>query len=274
MSFAEDTAVTAVGPGSFRAELDPRWLSLVSIHGGYRAAILARAIEATVADPGKPLRTMAVQFAGVATPGPVDVEVEVERMGRSLTTTSARMRQHGKVIQVAHALSARPSGGPTYDELDRPRTAEPGEIPRFVPEGDVVHFQNVEVRMDPSVVPFGGGDIAWLAAWIRPHDREPIDAPWVVAVCDLLPPAVFTRTTAPVRAATLDYIVHLATGEPRLSDAEHVFLECHSPLAREGFAVENATMWAPDGTVLAMARQTRLAGGEPRPLGASGAQST
>ena len=29
----------------------------------------------------------------------------------------------------------------------------------------------------------------------------------------------------------------------------------------EGFAVEDATMWAPDGRVLAVARQTRLGAG-------------
>jgi hypothetical protein len=41
---------------------------------------------------------------------------------------------------------------------------------------------------------------------------------------------------------------------------EHVYLSCYSPLSNEGFAVEDAAMWAPDGTVLAVARQTRLAG--------------
>ena len=42
--------------------------------------------------------------------------------------------------------------------------------------------------------------------------------------------------------------------------ASYVYLSCRSPLSNEGFAVEDATMWAPDGRVLAVARQTRLAG--------------
>jgi hypothetical protein len=28
-------------------------------------------------------------------------------------------------------------------------------------------------------------------------------------MCDLLPPAIFSRTTAPVKAATIEYVVHL-----------------------------------------------------------------
>jgi acyl-CoA thioesterase len=79
-------------------------------------------------------------------------------------------------------------------------------------------------------------------------------------MCDVLPPAVFSRTTGPVKAATLEYVVHLATGEPALSAGDHVYLSCRSPLSSDGFAVEDATMWGPDGRVLAVARQTRLAG--------------
>jgi hypothetical protein len=28
-------------------------------------------------------------------------------------------------------------------------------------------------------------------------------------LCDLLPPAVFSRTTSPVKAASIEYVVHL-----------------------------------------------------------------
>ena len=129
-----------------------------------------------------------------------------------------------------------------------------------MPPSGVVHFQNAEVRLDPDVIPFGGGDEARVAAWLRPIAGEPIDAAWLVAMCDMLPPAVFTRTTGPVKAATIEYVVHLATGEPRLPAGDYVYLSCRSPLSREGFAVEDATMWGPDGAVLAVARQTRLAG--------------
>ena len=87
-----------------------------------------------------------------------------------------------------------------------------------------------------------------------------INPAWLVAMCDILPPAVFSRTSRPVKAATIEYIVHLATGEPSVPQDEYVYLACRSPLSTEGFAVEDATMWAPDGTVLALARQTRLAG--------------
>jgi acyl-CoA thioesterase len=260
VSFAADTRVCIVGPGRFTAELHERWSSLVGIHGGYTAAIVVNAITAAVADPTRTLRSFATQFAAVPHPGPVDIEVSVERAGRSMTTTSARLLQEGRVLQVAHAASSPSRPGISYDDLVRPRDADPGHMPRFASSGEVVHFQNADVRLDPDVVLFGDGEKARVAAWLRPLDGEMIDAAWLVAMCDILPPAVFSRTSGPVKAATIEYVVHLATGQPSVPQDEYVYLSCRSPLSTEGFAVEDATMWAPDGTVLALARQTRLAG--------------
>ena len=261
MSFAADTAIVRVGPRSFTAELHERWSSLVGIHGGYTAGIVVRAMTAAVDDPARALRSFATQFAAIPRAGRVDVAVTVERVGRSMTTTSARLVQGGKVLQVAHAVSSTARPGLAYDEHVCPQATGPGDTPRFTASGGVGHFQNVDVRLDPDVVPFSEADTARMAAWVGPLDGEPIDAAWVVAMCDVLPPAVFTRTSGPVKAATVEYVVHLATGQPSLPAGEHTFLSCRSPLSNEGFAVEDATMWGPDGRVLAVARQTRLSGG-------------
>jgi hypothetical protein len=48
-------------------------------------------------------------------------------------------------------------------------------------------------------------------------------------------------------------VVHLATGDPPVPPGEYVYLSCHSRLSNDGLAVEDATMWAPDGRVLAVA---------------------
>ncbi len=261
MSFAEDIAVTRVGPGSFSAELHERWESLVGIHGGYTAAIVANAMTAAVDDPSRALRSFATQFASIPRPGPVDIEVTVERVGRSMTSTSARLIQEGKVLQVAHGASSTTRPGLAYDDHVSPHEADPGDTPRFESSDGVGHFQNADVRLDRDAVLFGGGDEAWVAAWLRPLEGEPIDSAWLVTMCDLLPPAVFSRTTGPVAAATIEYVVHLATDQPSVPCGEYVYLSCRSPLSNEGFAVEDATLWAPDGRILAVARQTRLAGG-------------
>ena len=87
MSFATDTAVVRAGAASFTAELHERWLSLVGIHGGYTAAIVARAMTAAVEDESRTLRSFSAQFAAVPRPGPVEVEVRVERVASVTSRT-------------------------------------------------------------------------------------------------------------------------------------------------------------------------------------------
>jgi hypothetical protein len=47
----------------------------------------------------------------------VDIEATIERVGRSMTTTSARLRQEGQILQVAHAASSTTRPGLSYDGL-------------------------------------------------------------------------------------------------------------------------------------------------------------
>ncbi|HEY8544232.1 MAG TPA: thioesterase family protein [Acidimicrobiales bacterium] len=263
--FRSDTAVTRLSDSRWRAELAERWSSLVGIHGGYAVAIATRAIDEAVGDPAKPVRTLSAQFLRPLRPGPVEIGVTIERRGQTLVFASARLHQEHRTALLVRTTSA---GTPGYESLAyddhrrRPRPARPPVgLGRFAAPGLVRHFEQVDVRMDPDVTPFSGGGEARVAAWLRPLDDEPVDTAWLVAACDVLPPAAFSRTTGPVRAATLDYTVHLPVADPaaRVPVGAHVYLDCRSPLAADGLVVEDGELWGPDGTVLAVSRQTRAA---------------
>lgn len=263
--FRSDSAVTRLSDSRWRADLSERWSSLVGIHGGYVAAIASRAITEAVGDPAKPVRTLSAQFLRTLNPGPVEVGVTIERRGSSLTFASARVHQGHRTAVLVRTTSA---GSPAFpglaydDHRRRPRPARPPQgLDRFDADGLVRHFDEVDVTLDPDVTPFSGAGAAWVAAWLRPLDDEPIDTAWLVAACDVLPPAPFSRTTGPTRAATLDYTVHLPVADPssRVPAGAHVYLDCRSPLAADGLVVENGELWGPDGTVLAVSRQTRTA---------------
>jgi len=112
-------------------------------------------MTAAVNDSSRVLRSFTTQFASVPHPGPVNIEVTVERTGTSMTTTSAHLLQDGRVLQVAHAASSTNRPGTAYDDYVRPRGADPGDVPRFVSPDGVEHFRNADVRLDPNVIPFG-----------------------------------------------------------------------------------------------------------------------
>jgi acyl-CoA thioesterase len=263
--FRSDTAVTRLSDSRWRAELPAHWSSLVGIHGGFAVAVAVRAVDEAVGDPARPVRTVSAQFLRALRPGPAEVGVTVERRGRSIVFASARVHQGHRTAVLVRTTGAGPPTAPSlgFDHhRRRPRPARPPRgLPPFDAGGLVRHFEQFDVLMDPDVVPFSGGGEARVAAWVRPLGGEPIDTAWLVAACDVLPPATFSRTTGPTRAATLDYTVHLPLADPaaRVPAGDHVYLDCRAPLAADGMVVENGELWGPDGTVLAVSRQTRHA---------------
>src|SRR3954465_11014641 len=108
--FDADTAVQRVGPELFKARIDRKWWVLRGPNGGYVAAILQRAMTDAVGDPGRPARSITAHFLTPPEAGPVDVHTQIERQGRALTSTSARLVQGDRLIATAvGAFSARPA---------------------------------------------------------------------------------------------------------------------------------------------------------------------
>ena len=149
-----------------------------------------------VDDPSRALRSFATQFASVPHPGPVDIEVTVERTGKSMTTTSARLSRRDACCRSPTRRARRLGPASPTTTTSALATPTPARRPRFASPDGVGHFQNADVRLDPTASCSPADDEAWVAAWLRPLEGEPIDAAWLVAMCDLLPPAVFAAPPA------------------------------------------------------------------------------
>ena len=98
LDFDADTAVTPIGDHRFRSVLLDRWNIVSGPNGGYLAAIIARAMTTTVADPARGLRSLTVHYLARPEFDEVDVDVEILRQGRSLSSLRAIMRQGDRVI--------------------------------------------------------------------------------------------------------------------------------------------------------------------------------
>jgi acyl-CoA thioesterase len=120
VNFAEATAVTPVGPGRFGATVDESWQVGRGPNGGYLAALVLRALIATVGDPERSPRSLTVHFLVPPEPGPVEVVVAVERTGRSLVSLSARMVQGERVVALALAAFSPPWKGVELVEATMP----------------------------------------------------------------------------------------------------------------------------------------------------------
>jgi acyl-coenzyme A thioesterase PaaI-like protein len=273
--FDRDTAVrelsrTADDGGvrvAFAADVSPDWRAGRGPHGGYLAAMLLRALVDTVADPKRSPRSLTIHYARAPEPGPVTITATVERVGRSLSTLSARMEQGDKLTALALAAFSVPWSAPEIAELPMPDIAaqdperKPG-APLFKSAPPFTKHIVIQPRI--GAVPFTGSDAAMeIGSWLGLAEPRPIDALSLAFFSDALFSPPFIRLSEPATTPTVDLTIHFrrplpaATETASLPDGgcELCFARFRSGLVQDGFFEEDGVIWAADGSVLAQSRQ-------------------
>ena len=101
--FETETAVEALGGGRYRVVISGNWSVPTGPNGGYVAALILRALVTEVADDARAPRSLTIHYLSAAREGEAEVQVTVERTGRSLTSLSARLIQGERLIAIATA---------------------------------------------------------------------------------------------------------------------------------------------------------------------------
>jgi acyl-CoA thioesterase len=258
--FAADTAVVDLGGGRFGAEMSERWWVGRGPNGGFVAAVILRAIQAS-ADPARTPRSLTVQFQRSPAAGPVEVTVTVERAGGRATFLSARMTQGGEVQATALAVLSENWTEEGFAGLEMPDAGEPGELHTVDVDkaGRPNMLQNYRVRPALGEQAFSGG-APRNGAWIRTREPHLLDPPLAAALLDTWFPAPFVKLDGPRLAPTIDYTVHFRTGLPPAGAGpeDPYLIAFESNLARHGFFEEDGELWSADGTLLAQSRQLAL----------------
>src|SRR5438874_12042253 len=95
MNWTDAITVTHLGERRFLAHVDDQWTSLQGVHGGVVAAIAVNASSTVLRDEGTDSAThlRAATFGYVAgnTVGDLNIDIEIIRRGRAMTTTHARV---------------------------------------------------------------------------------------------------------------------------------------------------------------------------------------
>ncbi len=261
--FTTETAVVEVSPGRYSGTMTPEWGVPRGANGGVVAAFVLRAMQAHIADPSLPPRTLTVHYLRPPAPGQVEVEVEIERSGRTLSSVSARMYQDGKLMVIALAAFGRPFAGPTgFAGLEFPDVGLPPDelkpirIPPDVWLPPVVERCRLTTRIGVSPRERGTG-ITETGGWLRFVDPVEQDYAALAFYADAWAPVPFMAIDVPSFAPTIELTVQF------LSPMPHAGLTADTPVlgrftssgSKDGYFVEDGDIWASDGTLLAQSRQ-------------------
>ena len=197
MTFSAATAIRTQGGGRYDADVSPEWTIGGKPNGGYLLAMLGRAATAEV--PHDHLLAISAHYLTSPDPGPVGIETEVLRSGRSASQVRARIVQSGRgcvealVTIGTLADDAKPywdGGLPELPPLDRDNAIRiEGNSPTGMP---LLMMSQVDVRIDPSSLGFAGARPSGrgeLHGWLELLGGEDFDPYSLAFAVDSFPPA-------------------------------------------------------------------------------------
>jgi hypothetical protein len=260
-SFESVSAVSPLEQGVFGAEVDPRWTIAGKPNGGYLLSMMAQA--ATWGGKHEHVIAASAHYLHSPEPGPVRIETQSLREGRSASQLRARMEQDGgpcveALITASHLDSM---SGPHW-EAGLPSRGDLGyedcsPIAPQLPDGErVAILDEIEVRLEPASMGFTTGHpsgLGELRGWLALPGTATFDPASLLFAVDSFPPATLdVELTGWV--PTLELTVYIRAlpvpGPVRVLQKAH--------LVDGGRVDESCFVW--DGSGRLVAQGTQLAG--------------
>jgi Thioesterase-like superfamily len=186
------------GPGLFEAEVSPNWTIGGKPNGGYLLAMLSRAAAATAAHAD--VISASAYYLRAPDPGPVAIEAELLRGGRSASQVRTRMSQEGRPCVEALILMSELDPASPYWQggLPEPGRASFDESVRLLPRAPdgrpVAIMDEVDLRLEPESTSFTRGEPSGrgeLRGWLALPGEEDFDPASLLYAVDAFPPATF-----------------------------------------------------------------------------------
>lgn len=270
LNFMDETAVIPHPdqPLRYGAVLSSDWNAPFLPQGGLVAAVALRAMTNALGKDDQPLRSATAVFAGQVPAGPVTIDVDVLRSGRSISQLRAAVRSAGQDSGTdIMAVFGRTRPGFSFAELTFPDVPPPEDCPSFRDVSDIPDlpmsalFARVHGRRARGHAPWDSyqPESSEQAFWYR-FDDQPLldngrlDPLSLLVLCDTMPGAVAERagpTAPPWLAPSADLTVHVL-GSP---SSEWLLAMIRLRNASDGYASVEAELWDPAQGIVAYATQ-------------------
>ena len=253
--FDADTLTTPDGPGRFRGQITDRWDIGNIPNGGYGLCVGISALRQALQVPD-PL-TVTAHFLRPLGHGPVSIDVETVKSGRTLSTAAASMSQQGleNIRLLATFTDLDKRTGPTIRDGRPPEIGDTLATAR--PAG--VAMASIGERIDTV---FDDASMAWtrgetgateIVGKLRFRDGRAPCTSSLVLFADAMPPPAFNALAAGW-VPTLELTVHV-----RAKPCDGwVWTRFSTRFIQGGFLEEDGELWDEDGNLVAQSRQLAM----------------
>lgn len=247
-------------PDGLRLEVPADWMQGRSVFGGLQAAFALQAMRAVL--PHVPLRTLQTTFIAPVS-GDMRATAKIVRQGKNVATVEARIGDDDapQAIVIGAFGSARSSAvarrvvQPVV-EIDPARVialpfaARSESAPQFAS-----HFS---VRWLRGMPPFSGDTAFQHVLEVGIDDDASTSEAHMIALADFPPPVGLSLLKSPAPGSTLTWMLQLLVDDFSALPRTGLRIDAELVAARDGYTSQSVTMYAPDGTALALSHQSML----------------
>ncbi len=256
-SFLDAIEWTRHGDHTFEGTFGDSWANGPAAYGGIIAAAFMHQLREACDRPDQSARSFHMHLCAPVFSEPTRMTTRPDRLGHTVSHVSAEMTQNENICATAHAtFGADQTNGPQRDDLERPSVPPPNEVDRQeetpLSPAFAQHFDHRFCLGDP---PMSGSPRARTGGWLRAVEPMPHDARLMAALMDAWIPSTFPTYESFRRTLTVDFRCQFFAPPRGDSDTFYLF-DARVDSTSDGYACEDATLWGPDGTVVARAQQT------------------
>ena len=258
-TYASETRTEQLDEGRWRGHVHAAWNIGDNPNGGYLLSIVLCALREALPHPDPISITTHFLRPGEAN-ADCEIDIDVVRTGRSVSTARAELRQSGKtklVVLAAFGNLAEPVG--IADEFVPEAPSRP-DFDACVPRSGALQGielainERIDLRLNPALVTAGGGQAAIMEGYVRLSDETDPDTTIACLFMDVFPPSPFARLGVVGWVPTIELTVHVR----RRPASGWMFARLACEDLSGGRMIESGMLWDSSGALIAQSRQLGL----------------
>jgi len=261
-----DQILEAIQPSTDSTVTVPdTWAQGRTVYGGLTAALvhqqMRQQVMAAQPEQPRPVRYLNFSFIGpLKVNEPIRLETTLLRSGRSATQLMTQVSQEGQICVVAQGcFGIRRDSVISITEqfqhaMKPPKRANflpqiPGVVPRFL--------RHMEINMQAGRLPFMRGKLDHLHGWMRLKKAPQVfQDEHLIAVIDAWPSTVLQQLKKPAAASTMNWNLEFTQHADLPKPGGWLAYQAETSHAADGYVFGDASIWNPEGQLLALSRQT------------------
>jgi acyl-coenzyme A thioesterase PaaI-like protein len=243
-----------------RVTVGDDWLQGRSVFGGLQAAIAVAAMRAQL-PAGLPLRTLQMTFIAPVPAGEVRAVAQLLRSGKSAVHVQARLEdEDGGLLalvigvfgtgRTSRVMRAPVLAADSVEATPTPLRFLPGVTPNFM--------QHFAVRLLDGALPFTARPVTRNRFEVGVIDDGGTSEWHLLAIADFVPPVALSWMDGVSPGSSLTWMLELLVEDYAAQPLTGWRADAELVAARDGYTSQSTWIVAPDGTPVALSRQSMV----------------